>query len=124
MITITYTQTLIDWIINIYPENKKLHELAESGDESIGDILKAGIPKDPTINEIADIKTVEGLLELRSSAIKAKRKTKLYEMWITEVHAAYLKESKLKPREIKSIFQLVVDGDVYEDTEGITLIKI
>lgn len=124
MIVITYTQTLIDWIKKTYPENKKLHDLAEAGDESIGEILKSNIPKDPTFNEIADIKTVEGLLELRSTAVKAKRKINLYELWIKEMHAAYIKDSQLKPRGNKNqTYDLVIEDYLDEITNEFILIK-
>jgi hypothetical protein len=109
VLKIKYTQELIDGIKRIHPDNTLLHDLAEAGEESIGRILLDSIPKNPTYDEIINVKSFEEFLKLQKRAKVAKIKDDLYGKWIGEMHAAYLDDIQSKPKEKQKLSYTLIE---------------
>lgn len=76
-----YSQQLIDEVKHIYPDDEKMHELAETGSVWLGryldDSSHGGIPLD-------DILVATSLEVLQEKARFIKRKIALYRKWCDE----------------------------------------
>jgi hypothetical protein len=76
-----YTDELIKEVKELYPDNKMMHELAETGNSFLGQYLQdpggIGFTND-------DILNAGSLEQLKERAMISKRKKQLYDKWFDE----------------------------------------
>ena len=81
-----YSERLINEVRKCYPDNKKMHDLAESGNMFLGRYLDDSCTGKIPISQILSATSLE---ELQAKALLEERKLNCYKMWCDETNRNY-----------------------------------